>query len=201
MQTVKRNGRSLVVVAGLCCLASAGGRSAHAQGNGPVVQNEPRAMARVVFFGNAGFAGEYAIEYGKPAWKAEYDKDFAKFTRGKRHRLGKDWWTTLNTYCALTFDRVELKAGEYFLALECTDKGEWALIALDPEPIRKSKIDAFSTSTTKGGTRISLTYEATKDEAKELSIQFLADDKKPREQTLEIRFGKHRLTAAFQPKV
>ena len=201
MQNRNRESRCPVLIALFACLVASGTSDAHMQGNGPVVQNEPRAMARVVFFGNTGVAGEYAIEYGKPAWKSEYDQDFAKLTHGKRLRLGKDWWTTLNTYCALTFDKVEIKAGEYFLALDCSEKGDWSLIALDPEPLRKSKMDAFSTSSTKGGSRIPMVYEVTKDEVKELSIQFLADEKKPRDQTLEIRFGKHRLTAAFQPKV
>jgi len=201
MHNRNREGRCRMLVALFVCLAVSPASDARIQGNGPVVQNEPRAMARVVFFGSAGVAGEYAIEYGKPAWKSEYDKEFAKLTHGKRLRLGKDWWTTLNTYCPLTFDKVEVKAGEYFLALECSDKGEWSLIALDPEPLRKSKVDAFSTSSTKGGTKIPLAYETTKDEAQELSIQFLPDEKKPREQTLEIRFGKHRLTAAVQAKV
>jgi len=201
MDNRNRKSRSLAMVALLACLAVGGESDARIQGNGPVVQNEPRALARVVFFGSAGVAGEYAIEYGKPAWKSEYDQDFAKLTHGKRLRLGKDWWTTLNTYCPLTLEKVELKVGEYYLALECSEKGEWSLIALDPEPIRKSKVDAFSSATTKGGTKIPLAYEATKDEVQELSIQFLSDAKKPREQTLEIRFGKHRLTTPVQPKL
>jgi hypothetical protein len=184
------------------------GGGARGQGSGPFIQHEPRAMTRVVYFNASGaqngnpIAGEYAIEYGKPTWQRAYDADFAKLTRGQRHRLGKDWWTTLDTFVPLGFgEKTELKAGEYFLALECSDKGDWSLIALDPEPLKKSKVDAFGSSQTKGGTKIPLAYETTADEAKELSIQFLGDDQKPREQVLEIRFGKHRLTTVVKPKV
>ncbi len=196
-----------LLLAALAAAATTGG-AARGQGTGPFIQLEPRAMARVVYFHASGgtngnpIAGEYTIEYGKPDWRREYDADFDQLTRGKRLRLGKDWWTTLDTFVPLSFgEKSELKAGEYFLALECSDKGDWSLIALDPEPLKKSKVDAFGSSQTKGGTKIALTYEATTDETKELTIQFVGDEKKPREQALEIRFGKHRLTTVVKPKI
>ncbi|MBM4014866.1 MAG: hypothetical protein FJ293_07870 [Planctomycetes bacterium] len=165
-------------------------------------------MARVVYFNASGaqngnpIAGEYTIEYGKPDWRSEYDAGFDQLTRGKRLRLGKDWWTTLDTFVPLGFgEKSERKAGEYLLALECSEKGEWSLIALDPEPLKKSKVDAFGSGQTRGGTKIPLTYATTENEAKELSIQFVGDDKKPREQTLEIRFGRHRLTTMVKPRI
>ena len=174
---------------------------ASAQDGGPYIQLEPRAMARVVYFGNAGVSGEYAIECGKPAWKAEYEKGWDAMTRGKRLRLGKDWWTTLNTFCPLVMEKVEVKPGTYYLALDCSDKGEWSLVALDPEPIRKQRVDAFGSEQTKGGTKIPLKHEEVKESAAELTIQFVADPKEQRQQTLEIRFGKHRLAVVVQPKV
>ena len=39
-------------------------------------------------------AGEFAIDYGRPVWKKDYE-DLAKFdgmTKGKTWRLGKDFW-------------------------------------------------------------------------------------------------------------
>jgi hypothetical protein len=172
------------------------------QQDGPVIQDEPRAMARVVYFGGRGVSGEYAIEYGKPAWKAEPDAAWDRLTRGKRLRLGKDWWTTLDTFCSLLLsEKVELKPGAYYLALECSEKGEWSLVALDPEPIRKQRIDAFGSEQTRGGTKVPMKHEETGESAQQLSIRFLADEKDARLQTLEIRFGRHRLTAPVQPKV
>ncbi|MCE9636204.1 MAG: hypothetical protein K8T90_10925 [Planctomycetes bacterium] len=168
----------------------------------PFVQNEPRAMSRVVYFGKAGLVGEYAVQYGKPTWQAAYDTDFDKMTRGKRMRLGKDWWTTLDTFCPLTFgEKTDLADGAYFLVLECSDQGAWSLVALDPAPIRKAKMDAFGSAKTTGGTAIPLTYEASTEAEPELKIQFLAVEGKPGEQTLEIRFGKHRLSTRVVPKI
>jgi hypothetical protein len=175
-----------------------------AQDPAPYVQNEPRAMSRVVFFGEGGLAGEYSVQYGKPAWKPEYDQNFEKMTRGQRMRLGKDWWTTLETFGPLTCgEKTELAEGSWFLALECSEKGDWSLVALDPAPIRKAHTDAFATAKTTGGTLIPMKYEAVAvaDAEPDLRIQFVADAAKPREQTLEIRFGKHRLTTRVVAKL
>jgi hypothetical protein len=167
----------------------------------PAIQDEPRGMARVVYFGNSNIAGEYTIEYGKPAWKAEYDKNFDKQFRGQRVRLGRDYWATLDAWNALTVADKDVKAGAYFLALECSDKGQWSLVLLDPEPLRKQRYDAYGTPQTKGGQLLPLTLAETKDSADTLTIRFIADEKDARLQTLEIRFGKHRLTAPVKPKV
>jgi hypothetical protein len=189
------------ILVGIAFALAPASPAAIAQGNGPYIQHEPRAMTRVVYFGDAGVSGEYAIEYGKPDWKAEYEKGWDAMTRGKRLRLGKDWWTTLNTFCPLVMEKVEVKPGEYFLALECSDKGEWSLVALDPEPLRKQKFDAFGSEQTKGGTKIPMKHEEVKESAAELSIQFVADPKDSQKQSLQIRFGKHQLSVPVQPKL
>lgn len=165
------------------------------QGEGPYIQDEPRGMARVVYFGGNSIAAEYKIEYGKPAWKPEFDKQL----KG-RVRLGRDYWTTLDTWNGLSIGDKDVKAGEYFVALECSDKNQWSLVLLDPDPLRKQKFDAFGTPQTKGGQLVPMKYEETKDSADTLSIKFVGDAKDSKLQTLEIRFGKHRLTAAVKPK-
>jgi hypothetical protein len=165
------------------------------QSDKPAIQDEPRAMARVVYFGGNGIAAEYKIEYGKPAWKDDFDKQL----KG-RVRLGRDYWTTLDTWNGLSIGDKDVKAGEYFLALECSDKKEWSLVLLDPEPLRKQKFDAYGSAQTKGGQLVPMKYEATKDAAESLTIRFVGDAKDPKLQMLEIRFGKHRLSAAVKPK-
>jgi hypothetical protein len=162
----------------------------------PYIQDEPRGMARVVYFDDRGIAAEYSIEYGKPAWKDEYDK----MLKG-RVRLGNNYWTTLDTWNGLTIGDMEVKVGQYFLALECSDKNQWSLVLLDPEPLRKGKVDAYSSNGTKGGLLAPMKYEESKEAADTLSIKFVGDAKDQKLQTLEIRFGKHRLTAAVKPKV
>src|SRR5262249_49317250 len=127
--------------------------------------------------------------------KDEFDKQL----KG-RVRLGSNYWTTLDTWNGLSIGDKDVKAGEYFLALECSDKSQWSLVLLDPEPLRKSKVDGYSSAQTKGGQLGPMKYEATKDSADSLSIKFVGDAKDTKLQTLEIRFGKHRLTAAVKPK-
>jgi hypothetical protein len=194
---------AFALVATVATVAAVGVVGAWAgQDPAPYVQNEPRAMSRVVFFGGGGLAGEYSIQYGKPAWKPEYDQNFEKMTRGQRMRLGKDWWTSLETFGPLTFgEKTELAEGSWFLALECSAKGEWSLVALDPAPLRKSRMDAFATAKTTGGTMIPMQYETVAENEPDLRIQFVADAAKPREQTLEIRFGKHRLSTRVVAKL
>lgn len=165
------------------------------QAGAPAIQDEARGMSRVVYFGNNGIAAEYTIEYGKPAWKPEFEKAM----KG-RVRLGNNYWTTLDTWNGLSIGDKDVKAGEYFLALECSDKKEWSLVLLDPEPLRKQKFDAFGSPKTKGGQLIPMKYEEAKESADTLSIKFVGDAKDTKLQTLEIRFGKYRLTAAVKPK-
>ena len=165
------------------------------QTDAPYIQDTQRGMARVVYFGGSGIAAEYKIEYGKPAWKPEFEKQM----KG-RVRLGNDYWTTLDTWNGLSIGDKEVKAGQYFLALECGDKNQWSLVLLDPEPIRKQKLDAYESAQTKGGQLVPMKYEESKDSADMLSIKFVGDAKDTKLQTLEIRFGKHRLTAAVKPK-
>jgi hypothetical protein len=189
---------ALVSIALGASIASAS-RPAHfsAQEKGkPYIQDEPRGMARVLYFGDAGIAGEYSIEYGKPTWKDEYDK----MLKG-RLRLGNNYWTTLDTWNDLSIGDKEVKAGMYFVALERSDKNQWSLVLLDPEPLRKGKVDAYSSTGTKGGLLAPMKYEESKESADTLSIKFVGDAKDPKLQTLEIRFGKHRLTTAVKPKV
>jgi DUF2911 family protein len=170
-------------------------RAAQASDGKPYVQDEPRGMARVVYFGGNGVAAEYTVEYGKPAWKDEFEKQL----KG-RLRLGSNYWTTLDTWNGLSIGEKDVKAGEYFVALECSEKNQWSLVLLDPEPLRKSKIDGYSSNQTRGGQLVPMQHAETKESAETLAIRFIADEKDARLQTLEIRFGKHRLSAAVKPK-
>ena len=61
-------------------------------------QPDERASTRLLYETDRAI-GEFAIDYGRPAWKKEYEDPatFDKMTRGKVWRLGKDFWTTLDT--------------------------------------------------------------------------------------------------------
>ena len=198
----------LCTVLAVTAAVTAAAVGAFAADGGPraAVQTKVRTLSRVVLFGDKGLAGEYSIQYGSPEWKPAYDQDFEKITRGQRIRLGNDWWTTLDSFETLTFTdqaggTTELAAGSWFLALDCSAEGAWNLVALDPAPIRKAKLDAFASAKTTGGTLVPMQYDTVEDEESSLKIGFVAVEGKPLEQTLEIRFGKHRLRTAVTPKL
>ena len=73
---------------------------------------DERASTRVLYWDSAkdSAAGEFAIDYGRPVWKSEYD-DGTKFdamTKGKLWRMGKDFWTVLDTSLPLKFSGKEV---------------------------------------------------------------------------------------------
>ena len=72
---------------------------------------------------------------------------------------------------------------------------------LDPEDIRKTRMDPFQSEQTKGGLAIPLERGKAADPASTLHIDVKSDAKNDKQQTLSIEFGPHRLTAAVQVKV
>ncbi len=188
---------SLALVSSVTALA----RFPQPGGDKPFVQETTRGAARVVWFGGNGVAGEYSLDYGRPQWKSEYDADFDKLTKGKRLRLGADWWTRLDTIVPLEIGGKEVKPECWFLALERSDKGDWFLVLLDQASIRKQKQDAFGSAQTTGGIKAPMESSTPTEAADTLTMRFVADEKDSRLQTLEIRFGKHLLTTKVKAKV
>jgi Protein of unknown function (DUF2911) len=168
----------------------------------PSVQNEGRQMTRVLYLPNHDPAlgvNSFAIQYGTPVWREAHAAQFEKLTKGKRWRLGRDHWSTLDTNIALGVGRKKLAAGAYYLVLENAGKGKWSLVVLDPVKMRKQKMDAYGAHATRGG--IVLPLEVSKGAiAKKLSIELVPGAKKPRDVTLKIRFGPYVLTGQIKAK-
>ena len=72
-------------------------------------------------------------------------------------------------------------------------------MVLDPAPLRQAKVDAFATAQTTGGTLVPMAYGTVDEVESGLTIGFVPVEGKPLDQTLEIRFGKHRLTTTVTP--
>jgi hypothetical protein len=109
---------------------------------------EDRASARVLYWNtqtNAP-AGQFAIDYGRPVWKKEYE-DPAKFdamTRGKIWRMGSNFWSMLDTQLPLSIGGKKVPVGFYYLGLHRSEEGsEWSLVFIDPGKVRKERLDAF----------------------------------------------------------
>src|ERR1044072_9276625 len=75
-------------------------------------------------------AGQFAIDYGRPVWRKEYE-DAAKFdqmTKGKTYRLGSNFWTTLDTDIPLVIAGKTVPAGLWYLGLQRSGDGAtWSL--------------------------------------------------------------------------
>jgi hypothetical protein len=169
----------------------------------PRVQNETRQMTRVIYLPNHDPAlgvNSFAIQYGAPAWREEFAQQFDKLQKGKRWRLGKDHWTTLDTNIPLGLGRKKMAAGVYYLALENAGKGKWSLVILDPNKMRKQKMDAIGAHATRGGTVVPLKVSKG-DVAKRLSIELTPDAQKERNVELKIRFGPYVLTGQMKAKM
>jgi hypothetical protein len=155
----------------------------------------PRVNTRIAYFGQNTSEGQLAVDYGQPEWKPEYDTEFDEMTRGKRWRLGANFWTTLDTHLDLTIGGAKVARGYYYLVLERSESDEWFLILLDPEAIRAKKLDAFMVGQTSGGIQALLTWEKTETLAPKLTIKLVPTEGDLGKATLEILWGNHKLTA------
>jgi hypothetical protein len=142
--------------------------------------------------------GQFAIDYGQPAWKAEYETQFDAFTKGKRWRFGNNFWTTLDTHLDLSIAGTAVKAGYYYLVLERSESDEWHLILLDPETMREKRMYASMADQTTGGLEAALKWERTEETAQKLEVRFIPHETDLEKTTLEIRWGKHRLTTLIE---
>jgi len=109
---------------------------------------DDRASARVLYWNtqtNAP-AGQFAIDYGRPVWKKEYEESatFDAMTRGKIWRMGSNFWSILDTQLPLSIGGKKVPAGFYYLGLHRSEEGsEWSLVFIDPGRVRKARLDAF----------------------------------------------------------
>lgn len=168
----------------------------------PWVQSDERGSVRALYFSRTGVGGSYVIDYGRPAWQAEYDAGLDDLTIGKRVRLGQNAWTTLDATCPVKFgDKKEIKPGHYYLALERDKRGEWSLILMESDAIRKKRVDAVQTDTTNGGTAVPLSHSQGQDSVRALTIEMEQSADDEFEQTLSIKFGPHVLSTTMKGKV
>lgn len=169
--------------------------------DGTLAYEPERFSIRCVFFGTDSVSGSYSIDYGSPQWSPEYDSGFDELTLGKRVRFGKDQWTTLDTSCALSLSKVDVKPGLYDCVLERSKKGDFALVLLDSNDVRKSRLDPSASAQTKGGSSIPLDYAKDSKSQPTLTITIEKDAQNEKEQTLTIAFGPHRLTTRVKAKI
>ncbi len=165
----------------------------------PFVSSTDRRTTRLAWFG-ASNVSEIVIDYGPVPWKEEFAAMLQSGKLdGQRWRLGKEYWTTLDTNVPMTLGGAAIPVGHYYLVASKSGD-EYTLIALDAAEVRAKKLDAFQAPQTKGGIVAKLEHADTKSISSDLHIELTAD---PDGKTgaLTIEFGPHRLTAPWSAKL
>lgn len=164
-----------------------------------VFGGDAERMSSTRIFWDNGPAGMICVQYGQPTWKAEYD-GMVDSAKGKKLRLGKDFWTTFNTSVALQLGDSNVAAGSYYLGLECDDKGAFHLLLLNAEKSDKAGYTPFMPDQWKADYSVALTHDADADETvQKLQITFVGED--PNAMTLKLAWGTHSMTASMKAKV
>ncbi len=167
---------------------------------------QERGSARVLYWNpRADTAlGQFAIEYGRPAWKKEYD-DSAKFdglTNGKIWRLGSNFWTVLDTSLPLKIAGRAVPVGSYYLGLRrSADGGTWSLAFIDPAKVRKARLDAFQIERAPVEFEMPMTMERGAGTSEKLTITLSYTKENPKSVTLKIGWGKLSLRAPIEVTV
>lgn len=141
--------------------------------------------------------GSVCIQYGQPTWKAEY-ADMAEQAKGKSLRLGKNYWTTLNTSSALNIAGTNVPAGAYYLGLGCDEKGAFQLLVLDAKNADAKAWTPFNTDAWKADYTCTFKHSTSKTTVEKLSISIEGDQ--PAALELKIAWGDHALAAPLQMK-
>ncbi|MBL8729201.1 MAG: DUF2911 domain-containing protein [Planctomycetes bacterium] len=136
------------------------------------------------------------IQHGQPEWKAEYDNQM-DMLKGKLNRLGKDFWTTLQTTTDLEFGGVKIPAGSYCVALACSKEGEFSLALIDASKAMQAGALPFGPQNWKPEISVPLTLNkgAAAEVVEAMTMTFDADKTTPGKGSFTLAWGKHTLTA------
>jgi hypothetical protein len=156
-----------------------------------------RASTTLAMFSDDFSVGYMAtIQHGQPEWKAEYDTQI-DMLKGKTNRLGKDFWTTLQTTTDLEFGSAKIAAGSYCVALACSKDGEFSLALIDSSKAMKAGALPFGPQNWKADYNVPLTLHkgAAAEVVEQMTMTFEADKAAPGKGAFTLAWGKHTLTA------
>jgi DUF2911 family protein len=159
-----------------------------------------RGTTRVGYWNNEKNmgAGQFAIDYGRPVWRKEYDDtgNFDKITKGKVYRLGSNFWTTLDSDMPLTIAGKAIPAGSWYLGLHRSEDGAtWSLVFIDPAMARAAHIDASEIERAPIAYKAPMAVEQATDSKEKLTIDLIFQKGNLKDVTLRIAWGKIQLSA------
>lgn len=165
-----------------------------------------RGTTRVGYWNNEKNmgAGQFAIDYGRPVWRKEYEDtaNFDKMTKGKVYRLGSNFWTTLDSDMPLTIAGKSIPAGLWYLGLHrSTDGATWSLVFIDPSKARSAHIDASEIERAAIAHRAPMTATQSSELKEKLTIDLVIQKGNLKDVTLKIAWGRMELSAAIQVSI
>jgi hypothetical protein len=184
---------------------------AYAQQSKPAIvaeggQPDDRASARVLYWNTVkdSAAGQFAINYGRPVWKSDYE-DRAKFdgmTKGKIWRMGSNFWTDLVTDLPLTISGKKVPSGYYYLGLHRSEDGsKWSLVFIDPTKVRATRLDAFQIQKAPVMFEVPMSIAKAAMKTDKLTLELSYPQDNVRKVTLNVAWGTLALTAPIDVTV
>lgn len=165
-----------------------------------------RESTWIAYFDQPGgrFVGGFTINYNKVVWQERYAEELDTILRGSIWRMGKHFWSTLDTNLGLELAGVRIPAGYYYLGLSRDEEGTFHLAVIDAQNAQKARLDAFNIADADVRYSVPLTLEQTDSVEDALTIFFSVERKDPSvpyeagivtDALLTIAFGDVRLKA------
>jgi len=161
---------------------------------------QERGSARILYWDTKADTafGQFAIDYGRPAWRKEYDEsgNFDKLTKGKTYRLGSNFWSSLDNQLPIKIAGRNVPPGHYYLGLaRSSDGNSWSLVFIDSAKTRAMRLDAYQIDRAPVLFQAPMTTEAAKSATDKLTITLSYPKDKPKQANLRIAWGKLQLSA------
>ncbi len=126
--------------------------------------------------------GAVTISYGSPTWRDAFSKAMAE---QKTWRLGANAPTSVNLTCGLMTDSGCIPAGDYKMAAQRNDKGDWNLVVYKGDGFFDEGLPAWTIAPA----------NASKSDKTSDSLEIMVSDKKE----LAVHFGPHKSVYSLQP--
>lgn len=136
--------------------------------------------------------GGVCIQYSQPTWKQDYEGKLDQY-KGQSWRLGKNYWTTMNTMTALNIGGVQVPAGAYYLGLKLDEKGGFHLLVIDSKKADSNLWSPFMPNEWKADYTCPMNHGKSEKSAEKLTITL--DGQTADALELKVHWGTHQVTA------
>lgn len=142
-----------------------------------------------------------SINYSAPTWNdsVKIGEMLEKY-KGQNLRLGKNWWTTLDTVTAIEIGGTKIEPGAYYLGLNYSKDGKLSLLVIDAGKAMKSTWLPFDATPWKAEytAPLTLALDSLKEKVAKMEIDLSADKNNPSTGKFSIKWGNHEASAAVK---